>query len=513
MANTAQAGLSPRLYGGAPNWTENPIGYGSPLADKQLIDWQEQLTKFPRLYSGGGYGMAPQTGGTGNTGSWASGFPPAPGSGTGNGTGASGFPLLQTPKSPHGNAILDALLGRIAGLPNDPNQPLHTSVKDPAQEGRIATAGAQFDTTTGQSNQRLADFTKQFYEADPQAKAQTDQEIASVGQYYAPASDPTSVTATLNRLAAQRHQAVQGSIQRALAHAQRTTNLARLGMGGADSYINQQFMDTAAGIGADEARQQADLARTNFMTVRSGQNSMLGQRSALLHSYLMRGLAPITAGQQLMSGQLANLGTLGSITNANRLYQTPEQLLAARFGLLGQYSGNLNALNIFGVGGNFSSPALNWGAPPTAGGGNPMLPGGGVTLDARTGMPSGPAGGGVPAEVMRLNPSDQRAAAHYHMQTGKWPTQDANFSPEMWQWALSQTPGLSEGPMSYGMPGGGVDYNSGENSLSLPDNPFQWITPRASAGDPTNPFMAGGNRGIPFTGNGYTGIDFSGGDY
>lgn len=431
------------------------MGYGSNIADNQLIDWQQQLQKFPRIYgTGWGYGPAPVP--TGTAKSVMAGASPwggfnfgavAPSTATGS---TSGLPLLTTSKSPAGNAALEATLARVSSLSNDPNQPVFTTIKDPAQAARIAATGGQFDTATGQGRERLADFTANFFNAAPEAKRYTDQETGAIGEYYGPASDPNSVTASLNRLLNQRRQAVAGSLQRALNQSVRRGNINRLGLGGDSSYNNQQFMDTAAGIMSGEAATEAELNRNNYLAVKDAQARLAGQRSGLLQNYLTRDLIPIEANQRFLSSTVGNLGALGNVTNANNLYQTPEQLQSARLGLLGQYGADLNALNIFGVGGNFPSPAANWGNPNRGLGPIDYSGfGGGLTLDARTGQVVGGGGGGtsqtrgmLPAQYANADPVTRAAAMQYYQASGVWPNQDVNYSPELWNWARGQVAGM-----------------------------------------------------------------------
>jgi hypothetical protein len=146
------------------------------------------------------------------------------------------------------------------------------------------------------------------------------------------------------------------------------------------------------------------LNRANYQAVLQGQQATAGVPQGLLQQYLTRGLTPINAGQSLMTSQIGNLANLGAVRNANTIYQTPEQLQAARLGLLGGYSDILNKLNIFGVGGQF--PNQNFPSIPR-GGGNPN---GGYPYPAFQ-PPGAPAGGninpqtGMPWTPQDINPS------------------------------------------------------------------------------------------------------------
>lgn len=422
-------------------WFSNPNGMGgtfgtarpgygdfSAVNQANANAWAGVTAKYPGLYGGSLYAPA------GAGAAWGSGFSPAPTStatGGGGAPGAAGLPLLQTAKSPAGNAALASALNNITSLSNSPNQAIFSTVKDPAQAARIGAQGAQLDTVNATADKTLADFTTNYLASDPQAKSYMTQETGAMGNWYAPASDPNSIQGSLNKLAQQRQLAVAGSVQRALGAAQRQGNINRMGLGGDSSYITQQFGDTAAGLLSQEAVNQADLARQNYLTVAQGQNALAGQRAGLLNSYLSRNLAPIQAGQQLTSSQLGNLGSLGAVGNANTLYQTPEQLQAARLGLLGQYAGNLNAMNIFGVGGQFPNQTY----PPMPRSGMPQQPqgpqygpgpgGNGTVLQNPQYSPNPNSNGGLPGP--NIDPVTRQA---YYQAMGVYPEQDPNVDQQ-----------------------------------------------------------------------------------
>lgn len=332
-------------------------GYGDFQAVNQANGFEEPLGKYGRLYpgfgSGNAYGAAPGAGGS----AW--GFAPiSTNTTTTHIIGAGGVPntagaqLLQTDKFPAVNDALNAALGRV----NSDGTGVVSSIRDPAQANRVATAGASLDASQAGQNESLADFTKNYLSGDSTAKGFQASDTAALDKWYAGSDDPNSVQGTLDRLVRQRHQAVQGAVGRALDRAQRGANLSRLGMGGNSAYANAQFNDAAAGIYANEAQQEADLNRSNYQAVLAGQQQNAGVRAKLFNDYLMRGLTPIQAAQSVQSGQLSNLGLLGQIGAANRIDRTQQQLTAEQIqNILAVLTGKNNA-NISGVGANYQTP-------------------------------------------------------------------------------------------------------------------------------------------------------------
>lgn len=350
MANPVY-GSPPRLWGG----TGSQTGYGdlSWLTPPPLgaSPFAETMSKFPSLYGGGGYGSP---GGTG-AGTWGSiSFPQpnGPPTGVGGVPGVSGAQLLQTAKFPQINASLNAALGRT----NADGTSLVSSVRDPNQAARVDAAGTSYTGSTAGQNATLADFTRNFLAGDPQAKSMTDAQTSAIGKWYGPPGDPSSVQGSLNKLAGQRWQAIQGSLARALGAARGNSNLARLGMGGNSSYANAQFDDAATGILANAAGSQADLNRNNYLAVLQGQAANAGVPQNLLNNYLTRNLTPIQAALQTQSGQLANLGTLGSIRNANTIDRTQQQLTAEQIANINAILGGLNTANISGLQAPYTLP-------------------------------------------------------------------------------------------------------------------------------------------------------------
>ena len=391
-----------------------------------------------------------------SAGSWptATGWSPRFGGGS-TATGSSsagGLPLLQTSKSTAGNAALDAALGRASNLNVTP---------DPAQNARVAAGGAAYDANAAKSGQSLSDWTAKFMAGDAEAQANQQQESGAIGNWYGNSSDPNSVISSLNKLATQRNQAIQGSLSRALSTANRNTNAANLGFGGGSSYTNQAFQDTAAGVLAQAAKENADLNRANYLQVAQAQPQLAGVRAGLLNNYLMRGVTPIQVGQTVTGNNLGQLGQMSAISGQNQML--PAQLQGAQMGLLGNYADTLNRLNIFGVGGNFNTPGYGArsGMPSTPQG--PIYgtgPNGqGTTLMNPQAVGTNTGTNVPPQSLWGMDPADQQLMQMFQQQYGRYPSQE-----EFMQYAgYAQAPYSDVGTVDpqTGMPVPAASVNNG----------------------------------------------------
>lgn len=249
------------------------------------------------------------------------------------------FETVSNVKNPAIENILSSILGNIRGLSSDPNQNtlnVKTNVKSPDVESRVGSAFGNYDVDVNNHNQSIADFTKEFLDAHPAATATAQNEANAINQWF-----NGGVLGNLNTIAGDRETAVRAAVNRALGQAQRNANMGRL-IGGDSSYVDQQFMDTVGQIMADEARQKADLARQNYLTVAQTQPGLAGLQQRLIDQAIQRRLVPTQAGQQIAANDVARLGSLANIQNTNRFYtlDSPEQLLARKLDLLGAASTN-----------------------------------------------------------------------------------------------------------------------------------------------------------------------------
>lgn len=252
------------------------------------------------------------------------------------GSGFNPFSTLRNVKNPGIESAVDTVLGQVRNLSLDPNvntNVVKANVKDPATASRIGGAGQRFDVDVNDTRQSFSDFAKQFMASQPQAQKFFDQESAAIGNIY----DPNGLQAQLNRMSEGRQRAITTQAQRAIANAIARANAGRMGL---DTYANAQMMDTVGGIGAQAARERADLDRLNLLGVTDMQTRLGGQRGNMLNQLLTRRLLPIDARQRMAGNELAQLAGLSNLTNANTFYQldSPEALLARRLGLIGQGS-------------------------------------------------------------------------------------------------------------------------------------------------------------------------------
>lgn len=365
--------------------------------------------------------------------SWSPLLPPSSTLGAGGASGASpadnSFQTVRNVKNPAIQAAIDSNLGMVNSLSNDfSKNPFvtRTNVKSAEQESRIGAAGQRFDADVSNNRQSLADFTTQFLTNTPKVNAATDQDVNAIGEYYGGAN---SVQSNLDRMANAKKAAVAANVSRALATAQRNANIGRL-VSGDSSYLDQQYLDTAGGILANEASQDADLRRANYLGVKDAQTRLAGSRQGLIDASASRLLQPIQANTALGNSELGQAAQLGGLLNQNNLYtlDSPEMQLQRRLGLLGNVSQLDLANNQYGLRAPYGAdtrgylPIQDYGGGGGGGGWN----GGGGDF-ART-----------PQPVRGAAPDRRSAAAsRYKALVGVYPDEDMNYSNEAMNWVLS----------------------------------------------------------------------------
>lgn len=256
------------------------------------------------------------------------------------------FSVVSNPKNTQITSLLDKVLAQASNsLTPDMNKnpySLYSNEKDAQQGQAIAGARDRFGNATAQTQQQLADFTKDYLAGNTQARDFAAQETGSLGGYY-----NGGVQNDLNRLAREREMAVARSTERALDRARGSLNQQRF-MSGDSSRLQSQYLNTLTDVLANEARQQADLNRANYLTVRSGADANAGRRQQILDNSLSRGLVPLNASYAQSAAELSQLGALGNLTGQNNVYNmdTPESRMARQLGVLGQAS-NLDQQNTF----------------------------------------------------------------------------------------------------------------------------------------------------------------------
>lgn len=381
-------------------------------------------------------------------------------------TNVNPFTTLRNVKNPDMQSAIDAILGQVKNLSSDPRvneNVVKANVKDPALANRISGAGARFDADVNNSRQSFSEFVKNYMAGQADAQKLYDQESGAIGEVYG--KGPSGLGSQLKALSDARKLAVTTAAQRAIGTSLARNNASRM-LGGDSSYLDALLADSVGGIGADAAREKADLDRANLLAVKDAQARLLGSRGNLLDKLLTRPLLPIEAGQRLAGNELAQLGTLGNLSNLNTFFQldSPDQLLARRLGLLGDVGRLDLANNFYGLkkpyegstsgllpvptgfpssGGGFNFPNLDLFS-----GGNAYSPGLPTTRSS-----SNP----------NLQPRDSAAREIYYRQSGVYPDQDPNFSPELWQFSLSQlgstTRPAAPSPVDYSNPYEFPEYN------------------------------------------------------
>lgn len=259
---------------------------------------------------------------------------------------ANPFSVVSNPKNTEIKSLLDKVLAQSsASMDADLNKnpySLYTNTKDQAQASDIAGARNRFGQATAQTQQQLADFTRDYLAGNAQAKQFADQETGSIGEYYS-----GGVQSNLDRLARERQMAVARTTERALDRARGSLNSQRM-LSGDSSRLQSQYLNTLTDVMANEARQQADLNRANYLTVRGGQDAMAGRRQQLLDNSLARGLVPLNASYAQSAAELGQLGALGNLTGQNSIYNqdTPESRMMRQLGVVGAAS-DIDRANTF----------------------------------------------------------------------------------------------------------------------------------------------------------------------
>lgn len=259
----------------------------------------------------------------------------APGSSIGGPADTSNpFTTLRNVKNPGIDAAAQSVLGQITSLNGPQQDTMIRSTRSQPFADRLSTEFHNFDTDREGNRSSLADFTSSFMAADPQAKAQADQEIGSVGEFY----DGT-VRNELDKIAGARRIATAGALTPAIQSVLRNRNMGAL-LGGNDSYLDQQVLDRAGRLSRDAALDNAEQLKGNYLYAREGQNKLLGARANLLNNYLTRSLVPIEAGQRINQNDVSRLLNLGAADNANTNYRVtnPQMELAMKLGLIGDVS-------------------------------------------------------------------------------------------------------------------------------------------------------------------------------
>lgn len=381
MAGRAGSDLSPGADSYYPNWSDVLNG----------TEWQnEQLTQHNALTSGAPGGVNAPT------------------------DTSNPFTTLRNVKNPGIAAAANSVLGQISSLNGPQPDTVVATTKSQPFADRLSSEFHNFDTDRTGNRSSLADFTSSFLAADPQAKALTDQDIASAGQYQ-----DGSFLSGANKITNAGAIAQAGALSPAIQAVLKNGNVGLLN-GANDSYVQAQINDKAGNLARQAALWKAGQLQTNFHDNAAGMDRNIGLRGKLLDNYLMRSLVPTQAGQQINANDLSRLYGIGAAENANTNYRitNPQTELATKLGLLGDVSRVDLANTFYGLkkpyepntGGMLNGSPRSWttsGDPAYGGGqyqsavdailaqrGQPSINGGGApsvphTSTASGGMPPG----------------------------------------------------------------------------------------------------------------------------
>lgn len=251
--------------------------------------------------------------------------------------------ITEITKSPDIELDLNNLLGRArttnqAELVREPR-----SVR---ADTALQEAFARFRGDTQNTDQSLRDFVDEFLSVRPQQREAAQEDVAALAKFFGGAEDPSSLAGQLAGNLDARRRAVAQNVRRALGTVERSGKVGRL-LGGNSSYLQRQLLDSAAAILADEARQGADIGRSNILDVAGIQAGTAGRRQSILDDLVRSGLLPVQAQQAVTTNQLAQLAQLLGPEMANTIVERRGDQLARELGLLGGAAGLRDQLRAY----------------------------------------------------------------------------------------------------------------------------------------------------------------------
>lgn len=245
-------------------------------------------------------------------------------------TQAGPFTSVALTKDPEIEQFVNELMARIGSANTSElvREPRSTRLGE-----AVGNAYERFQGDVNNTRQSLEDFNREFLAVRPQETEILAQETGAIGNFFGDASDPNSLISQLNRIAEDRARAV-GTVS-----ATDRANVERLAKGNMltgnrSSYLTNQVFNVLQNLRAEEARQQADLARANLLGVANLQAGTAGRRGDLISQYLATGLVPLSAQQQVSTNELARLGQLGNIDLSNLLLERGGDQIARDAGLV-----------------------------------------------------------------------------------------------------------------------------------------------------------------------------------
>lgn len=368
------------------------------------------------------------------------------------------------------NPALQAVINNLAANPNAAVNP--REFEKSAQFGAGINAGFQQFASDKVANRAQFDEFKNLFTAQtPEVTGNVNQENSAISRVF-----DGRLAGDLQTNANNRSAAVATNVRRSLDNLGRNNALLRMG-GGDGSYANQQYLTSAQGVLADEARQKADLERNNLLYVLGQQGNFMGARNRGLDYLSNRQTIPIDLLTRMGANEDSRLFGLGAAAHSNNIYTTPAEQasqktamlsqlaqldtlnnfyqldspqadLARRMGLLGNLQSANNANNFYGLrkeyepdnSGHFTTSSISSG--PANNGGRRL---GNILSQYPTQSYNNPSIASRPAVTNPIarNPLFASGASSnptdigYYNTSGQWPGADPNYSSELYNYLRS----------------------------------------------------------------------------
>lgn len=204
--------------------------------------------------------------------------------------------------------------------PAVPTTPTFTQTPKSQVQNQFLTA-IQGQYRTGQAARQgaLTNFVKEAYAQQGQNKSALDQERKALDKVFA---TDGGLADELMNARAQRKASVMLKAKMAMDAARRQNNLRRM-MTGNNTYNDRLYSSQLAGIGVNQAMDDADRQAADIQYVQGQRMGALGGRGRLSDQYLNSVLAPAQAQSNFMRDDLSTLQQLAQLENQNSVYESP----------------------------------------------------------------------------------------------------------------------------------------------------------------------------------------------
>ena len=241
---------------------------------------------------------------------------------TATGAGSSDPTLVQTIKNPQLEAALTAAIGNVNNPAEQPR--LDQFTKSPELQAEVTGAyGRGADTRTANAGD-LASFVKSY-----QNSGANDLKLLDEIQNGKMAAD-------LAGLRAEHERRRRADTNQNLAFISGASHSAQSVLGpSSNSNVTSAALQAAAQEGTRSALADAEVARSDFLTVQQARANAIGQRAAVLER---QGLTPMQIRNQLQQEDQRALGNTGNLDVGNRFFQyyDPRMAQAQLYATLGR---------------------------------------------------------------------------------------------------------------------------------------------------------------------------------